>query len=140
MLKYKVIAFEPGRYDFWPEGAVHKDTRYEIENGRIHLFGEGWRSNRNHCIEYNPDSRQHPDRPEQKTQSSSSEQIPSNNQPEHIKPKYPCSTGNRGISYIGRNYAPILFDSLITIYSQITEFLFDTEQLVVLGHTVGAAE
>lgn len=32
----------------------HRDSRYEVADGRIHLFGEGWRSNRNHCIEYNP--------------------------------------------------------------------------------------
>lgn len=36
------------------EVSVHRDTRYEIVNGRMNLFGEGWRSNKNHCIEYNP--------------------------------------------------------------------------------------
>lgn len=36
------------------EVAMHRDTRYEIADGKIHLYGEGWRSNRNHCIEYNP--------------------------------------------------------------------------------------
>lgn len=36
------------------EVAVHRDTRYEIVNGRMNLYGEGWRSNKNHCIEYNP--------------------------------------------------------------------------------------
>lgn len=36
------------------EMTMHRDTRYEVECGRIHLFGEGWRSNRNHCVEYNP--------------------------------------------------------------------------------------
>ncbi|MCH5329306.1 MAG: right-handed parallel beta-helix repeat-containing protein, partial [Coprobacter sp.] len=33
----------------------HRDVRYQIDaNHRIHLFGEGWRSNHYHCIEYNP--------------------------------------------------------------------------------------
>lgn len=36
------------------EVSVHRDTRYEIVNGRMNLYGEGWRSNKNHCIEYNP--------------------------------------------------------------------------------------
>lgn len=36
------------------EVVVHRDTRYEIVNGRMSLFGEGWRSNKNHCIEYSP--------------------------------------------------------------------------------------
>lgn len=36
------------------EVSVHPDTRYEIVNGRMNLYGEGWRSNKNHCIEYNP--------------------------------------------------------------------------------------
>ena len=31
---------------------MHRDTRYEIINGKINLYGEGWRSNRNHCIKY----------------------------------------------------------------------------------------
>ena len=35
---------------------VHPDTRFEIANGQMHLFGEGWRSNINHCIEYDPDT------------------------------------------------------------------------------------
>lgn len=39
------------------EVTFHRDSRYEIENGRIHLFGEGWRSNKNHCIEYNPETK-----------------------------------------------------------------------------------
>lgn len=34
---------------------LHRDTRYEIVNGKINLYGEGWRSNRNHCIEYDPE-------------------------------------------------------------------------------------
>lgn len=38
------------------EVSVHPDTRYEIVNGKINLYGEGWRSNKNHCIEYNPDT------------------------------------------------------------------------------------
>lgn len=33
---------------------IHRDTRYEIINGRMNLYGEGWRSNKNHCIEYSP--------------------------------------------------------------------------------------
>lgn len=33
---------------------IHPDTRYEIVNGRMNLYGEGWRSNKNHCIQYNP--------------------------------------------------------------------------------------
>lgn len=36
------------------EVRFHKDARYEIENGRIHIYGEGWRSNNIHCVEYNP--------------------------------------------------------------------------------------
>lgn len=36
------------------EVKVHRDTRYEIVNDRMNLYGEGWRSNRNHCIEYDP--------------------------------------------------------------------------------------
>lgn len=39
------------------EVMIHRDTRYEIANGQIHLYGEGWRSNRNHCIEYNPQNK-----------------------------------------------------------------------------------
>lgn len=38
------------------EISMHRDARYEIEGGRIHLYGEGWRSNKNHCIEYDPKS------------------------------------------------------------------------------------
>lgn len=38
------------------EVSVHPDTRYQIVNGKINLYGEGWRSNKNHCIEYNPDT------------------------------------------------------------------------------------
>ena len=35
----------------------HRDVRYDIDGeGRIHLFGEGWRSNLYHCIEYAPDT------------------------------------------------------------------------------------
>lgn len=37
------------------EVTMHRDTRYEITNGKISLYGEGWRSNKNHCIEYNPE-------------------------------------------------------------------------------------
>lgn len=38
------------------EVRMHPDSRYEIADGRIHLYGEGWRSNKNHCIEYDPES------------------------------------------------------------------------------------
>lgn len=37
------------------EVSIHHQSHYEIVNGRINLFGEGWRSNQNHCIEYNPE-------------------------------------------------------------------------------------
>ena len=39
------------------EVSLHRDSRYEIENGKIHLYGEGWRSSRNHCIEYDPENK-----------------------------------------------------------------------------------
>lgn len=38
------------------EVKLHRDSYYEISDGRLHLYGEGWRSNRNHCIEYSPDN------------------------------------------------------------------------------------
>lgn len=38
------------------EVSIHRDARYEIADGKIHLYGEGWRSNRNHCIEYDPEN------------------------------------------------------------------------------------
>lgn len=38
------------------EISIHRDARYEIADGKIHLYGEGWRSNRNHCIEYDPEN------------------------------------------------------------------------------------
>ncbi|MGM9803177.1 MAG: right-handed parallel beta-helix repeat-containing protein [Muribaculaceae bacterium] len=38
------------------EVTFHRDTRYEVANGRINLIGEGWRSNRNHCIKFNKQS------------------------------------------------------------------------------------
>ncbi len=34
---------------------VHRDTDYEIVDGRMYLYGEGWKSHRNHCIEFDPD-------------------------------------------------------------------------------------
>ncbi len=34
--------------------SVHPDTRYDITDRRISLIGEGWRSNRVHCISYSP--------------------------------------------------------------------------------------
>ena len=36
------------------EVALHRDSRYEIVGGRIRLYGEGWRSEHIHCIEYDP--------------------------------------------------------------------------------------
>lgn len=33
------------------EVSLHADSRYEIVNGRMMLYGEGWKSNKNHCIE-----------------------------------------------------------------------------------------
>lgn len=38
------------------EVRIHRDTRYDIVNGRLNLYGEGWKSNRNHCIEYDPET------------------------------------------------------------------------------------
>lgn len=38
------------------EVSIHRDARYEIADGKIYLYGEGWRSNRNHCIEYDPEN------------------------------------------------------------------------------------
>lgn len=34
------------------EVSFHRDSRYEVADGKIHLYGEGWRSNLNHCIEH----------------------------------------------------------------------------------------
>lgn len=31
---------------------VHRDTNYEIVDGKMNLYGEGWKSNINHCIEF----------------------------------------------------------------------------------------
>ena len=36
------------------EVALHRDSRYEIVDGKIRLFGEGWQSEKIHCIEYDP--------------------------------------------------------------------------------------
>lgn len=33
---------------------LHRDSRYEIVDGRIRLYGEGWQSEKIHCIEYDP--------------------------------------------------------------------------------------
>lgn len=38
------------------EVAFHPDTRYDVADGRIHLYGEGWRSNKNHCIQYDAET------------------------------------------------------------------------------------
>lgn len=32
----------------------HRDSRYEIADGRIQIYGEGWKSEKVHCIEYDP--------------------------------------------------------------------------------------
>lgn len=34
------------------EVKVHKDTKYEIVDGKMNLYGEGWKCNINQCIEY----------------------------------------------------------------------------------------
>ncbi len=34
------------------EVKVHKDTKYEIVNGQMNLYGEGWKCRINQCIEY----------------------------------------------------------------------------------------
>lgn len=34
----------------------HRDSRYDIQDGKISLIGEGWRSNINHCIEWDKDT------------------------------------------------------------------------------------
>lgn len=36
------------------EVEIPRATSYAIVNNRVVLYGEGWRSNRNHCIEYDP--------------------------------------------------------------------------------------
>lgn len=36
------------------EVVFHPDTRYAVVDGRIVLYGEGWRSEHNHCIEFDP--------------------------------------------------------------------------------------
>ena len=38
------------------EATFHRDSRYAVADGKIHLFGEGWRSNLNHCIEWEKES------------------------------------------------------------------------------------
>lgn len=38
------------------EVRIHRNTRYEIVDGRLNLYGEGWRSNKNHCIEYDSEA------------------------------------------------------------------------------------
>lgn len=38
------------------EATLHRDSRYSIIGGRLNLIGEGWRTNRPHCIEYDPDT------------------------------------------------------------------------------------
>ena len=38
------------------EVKIHQDSYYEIVDNKIHLYGEGWRSNKNHCIEYDPNN------------------------------------------------------------------------------------
>ncbi len=36
---------------------MHRDSRYDIRNRRLHLVGEGWQSEYVHCIKYNPATR-----------------------------------------------------------------------------------
>lgn len=41
------------------EGVVvtlHPDSWYEVRNGRINIFGEGWKSNLIHCNEFDPEN------------------------------------------------------------------------------------
>lgn len=42
--------------DGYADVRVHPHTRYQIVDGRMHLYGEGWRSNLTHCNEYDPQS------------------------------------------------------------------------------------
>ena len=48
----------------------------------------------------------------------------------HPKERQATSKGGLGLT----------LHALVTVNGEITEFLFDAEELVVLGHTVGAAE
>ena len=50
MSEIKIEALGSGFVDV----SFHRDSRYSIVNGRIMLMGEGWRSNQNHCIEFDP--------------------------------------------------------------------------------------
>lgn len=50
MSEIKVVAVGDGFVDV----EFHRDSRYAILDGRVVLYGEGWRSNQNHCIEYDP--------------------------------------------------------------------------------------
>ncbi|MCF3107361.1 right-handed parallel beta-helix repeat-containing protein [Niabella sp. CC-SYL272] len=34
--------------------AVHPDSRYQVRNGQVTFYGEGWKSNRLHAIRFNP--------------------------------------------------------------------------------------
>ena len=34
----------------------HRDSRYDIQDGKLSLIGEGWKSNLNHCIEFDKDT------------------------------------------------------------------------------------
>lgn len=38
------------------EIALHRDSRYEIVDKRLQLYGEGWKSSRIHCVEYDPET------------------------------------------------------------------------------------
>lgn len=44
------IAARPGKVTV----KAHSDTRYEVVDGRLRLFGEGWRTNIPHCIKHFP--------------------------------------------------------------------------------------
>lgn len=33
---------------------AHPDTRYAVDGGRVALYGEGWKTNVDHCVKFNP--------------------------------------------------------------------------------------
>ncbi len=37
------------------EVSIHPDSRYQIVDGKIMIYGEGWKSNLIHCIEFDPE-------------------------------------------------------------------------------------
>lgn len=50
MSEIKIVNVGDGFVDV----AFHRDSRYAIVDGKAVLYGEGWKSNQNHCIEYDP--------------------------------------------------------------------------------------